>query len=190
MAIFRMWSQEILEICPSFPPSLHSSQRIVLSWLILFIAFFSIAGDINRPEVLRNFDVGAARACVFAIDDMTAINKVKSEKMILVPLSPLKVLMAAIVAAITYFTFSITHIAFSSYLLFVTNILLIPYEIRNWVLLWLLLYVLTAPSMSTLSCFHVLSILYTISFPVLVSNCLNITFFFVCISLHVRPWSM
>jgi hypothetical protein len=33
-------------------------------------------GDINRPEVLRNFNVGAARACVFAIDDMTAINKV------------------------------------------------------------------------------------------------------------------
>ena len=34
-------------------------------------------GDINRPEVLRNFDVGAARACVFAIDDMAAINKVQ-----------------------------------------------------------------------------------------------------------------
>jgi CPA2 family monovalent cation:H+ antiporter-2 len=32
-------------------------------------------GDINRPEVLRNFDVGAARAVVFAIDDMSAINK-------------------------------------------------------------------------------------------------------------------
>ena len=31
--------------------------------------------------MLRNFDVGAARACVFAIDDMTAINKVWSEKM-------------------------------------------------------------------------------------------------------------
>jgi CPA2 family monovalent cation:H+ antiporter-2 len=32
-------------------------------------------GDINRPEVLKNFDAGAARACVFTIDDMTATNK-------------------------------------------------------------------------------------------------------------------
>ena len=33
-------------------------------------------GDINRPEVLKNFDVGDAKACVFTIDDMTATNKV------------------------------------------------------------------------------------------------------------------
>jgi len=32
-------------------------------------------GDINRPEVLRNFNVGASRACVFATDDQTATNK-------------------------------------------------------------------------------------------------------------------
>jgi len=32
-------------------------------------------GDINRPEVLKNFNVGEARACVFTIDDMTATNK-------------------------------------------------------------------------------------------------------------------
>ena len=31
-------------------------------------------GDINRPEVLRNFNVGAAKACVFATDDATATN--------------------------------------------------------------------------------------------------------------------
>ena len=34
-------------------------------------------GDINRPEVLKNFDVGEAKACVFTIDDMAATNKVK-----------------------------------------------------------------------------------------------------------------
>lgn len=39
-----------------------------------FIPF--LAGDINRPEVLRNFDVGRARAVVFAIDDKAATNKV------------------------------------------------------------------------------------------------------------------
>jgi hypothetical protein len=33
-------------------------------------------GDINRPEVLHNFNVGDAKACVFTIDDMTATNKV------------------------------------------------------------------------------------------------------------------
>lgn len=32
-------------------------------------------GDINRPEVLRSFNVGASRACVFATDDATATNK-------------------------------------------------------------------------------------------------------------------
>lgn len=40
-----------------------------------FIPF--LAGDINRPEVLRNFDVGRARAVVFAIDDKAATNKVR-----------------------------------------------------------------------------------------------------------------
>ena len=33
-------------------------------------------GDINRPEVLHNFNVGEAKACVFTIDDMAATNKV------------------------------------------------------------------------------------------------------------------
>jgi monovalent cation:H+ antiporter-2, CPA2 family len=32
-------------------------------------------GDINRPEVLKSFDVGSAMACVITIDDMTATNK-------------------------------------------------------------------------------------------------------------------
>ena len=32
-------------------------------------------GDINRPEVLNNFNVGEAKACVFTIDDMAATNK-------------------------------------------------------------------------------------------------------------------
>lgn len=36
----------------------------------------SFQGDINRPEVLHNFNVGDAKACVFTIDDMTATNKV------------------------------------------------------------------------------------------------------------------
>lgn len=35
------------------------------------------SGDINRPEVLKNFDVGEAKACVFTIDDMAATNKVR-----------------------------------------------------------------------------------------------------------------
>ena len=33
-------------------------------------------GDVNRPEVLKSFDVGKALACVVTIDDMTATNKV------------------------------------------------------------------------------------------------------------------
>lgn len=33
-------------------------------------------GDVNRPDVLKSFDVGSAVACVVAIDDMTATNKV------------------------------------------------------------------------------------------------------------------
>ena len=32
-------------------------------------------GDINRPEVLRNFNVGAAKACIFTTDDEEATNK-------------------------------------------------------------------------------------------------------------------
>ena len=35
----------------------------------------SITGDVNRPEVLRNFNVGKAKACVFTIDDMMATNR-------------------------------------------------------------------------------------------------------------------
>ena len=34
-----------------------------------------IAGDINRPEVLKSFDVGSAKACVITVDDMSATNK-------------------------------------------------------------------------------------------------------------------
>ena len=32
-------------------------------------------GDINRPEVLKSFNAGTAKACVLTIDDMTATNK-------------------------------------------------------------------------------------------------------------------
>lgn len=32
-------------------------------------------GDINRPEVLKSFNAGSAKACVITIDDMTATNK-------------------------------------------------------------------------------------------------------------------
>ena len=32
-------------------------------------------GDINRPEVMKSFDVGNAMAVVITIDDMTATNK-------------------------------------------------------------------------------------------------------------------
>eukprot|EP00607_Mallomonas_marina_P000054 CAMPEP_0182439616 /NCGR_PEP_ID=MMETSP1167-20130531/86546_1 /TAXON_ID=2988 /ORGANISM="Mallomonas Sp, Strain CCMP3275" /LENGTH=336 /DNA_ID=CAMNT_0024633359 /DNA_START=1112 /DNA_END=2119 /DNA_ORIENTATION=- len=32
-------------------------------------------GDVSRPEILRNFDAGSAKACVVAIGDMTNTNK-------------------------------------------------------------------------------------------------------------------
>ena len=32
-------------------------------------------GDVNRPEVLKSFDIGSAKACVVTVDDMTATNK-------------------------------------------------------------------------------------------------------------------
>ena len=98
--------------------SLLPSRRIVLSWLILFSVFFSVAGDINRPEVLRNFDVGAARACVFAIDDMTAINKVWSEKM----------MRSGAGDGSNSGGNLLFYLFYPSYLLCAINILLIPYE--------------------------------------------------------------
>ena len=44
-------------------------------WYYFFENFIVFLGDINRPEVLKSFDVGSAQACVITIDDMTATNK-------------------------------------------------------------------------------------------------------------------
>ena len=79
MVIFCILLQSITNIRPTLTlsPSMWNNSIFFLS---IFPLLLCVPGDINRPEVLRNFDVGAARACVFAIDDMTAINKVWRER--------------------------------------------------------------------------------------------------------------
>jgi hypothetical protein len=46
-------------------------------------------GDVNRPEVLKQFDVGDAKACIMTINDMTATNKAVASLRKLYPSLPL-----------------------------------------------------------------------------------------------------
>lgn len=33
------------------------------------------AGDVNRPEMLKHFHIGDAKACIVTFDDISAVNK-------------------------------------------------------------------------------------------------------------------